>query len=52
MSFELTTLGEYARVQGGYAYKSADFFNSGIYPVLKIKNVRFGHVDYSELIYH
>jgi len=48
MSFELTTLGEYARVQGGYAYKSGDFLDSGTYPVLKIKNVRFGHVDYSE----
>lgn len=48
MSFELTTLGEYAKVQGGYAYKSEEFSDSGKYPVLKIKNVRFGNVDYSE----
>ncbi len=48
MSAELTTLGKYAKVQGGYAYKSKDFSGSGTFPVLKIKNVRFGHVDYSE----
>ncbi len=48
MTFELTTLGEYARVQGGYAYKSKDFSESGKCPVLKIKNVRFGNVDYAE----
>jgi len=48
MSFELTTLGEYAKVQGGYAYKSEDFSDSGKYPVLKIKNVRFGNIDYSD----
>ena len=49
MSFELTTLGEYARVQGGYAYKSKDFSGAGTCSVLKIKNVRFGTVDYSEV---
>lgn len=49
MAFELTTLGEYARVQGGYAYKSKDFSSEGVYPVLKIKNVRFGYVDYSDV---
>jgi len=48
MNFESTTLGEYAKVQGGYAYKSEDFSDSGKYPVLKIKNVRFGNVDYSK----
>ncbi len=48
MSFEITTLGEYAKVQGGYAYKSKDFSDSGTFPVLKIKNVRFGYVDYAE----
>ncbi len=51
MSVELTTLGEYARVQGGYAYKSKDFSESGTCPVLKIKNVRFGNVDYAEASY-
>jgi restriction endonuclease S subunit len=48
MSFDWTTLGEYARVQGGYAYKSNDFTEAGVCPVLKIKNVRVGTVDYSE----
>lgn len=48
MSVELTTLDEYIKVQGGYAYKSKDFSDTGIFPVLKIKNVRFGTVDYSE----
>ncbi|WP_417499303.1 restriction endonuclease subunit S [Methylophaga sp.] len=48
MSFKLTTLGEYAKVQGGYAYRSTDFSESGYYRVLKIKNVRHSTVDYSE----
>jgi type I restriction enzyme S subunit len=48
MSFELTTLGEYARVQGGYAYKSKDFSDTGTCSVLKIKNVRFGNVNYAD----
>ncbi|WP_083615638.1 restriction endonuclease subunit S [Thalassolituus oleivorans] len=48
MTFDWTTLGEYARVQGGYAYKSNDFTESGVCPVLKIKNVRVCTVDYSE----
>ncbi len=48
MSVELTTLEEYIKVQGGYAYKSKDFSDTGIFPVLKIKNVRFGTINYSE----
>lgn len=48
MSFEQTTIGEYATVQGGYAFKSHDFQLTGFRPVLKIKNVRNGHVDYSD----
>ncbi|WP_219822461.1 restriction endonuclease subunit S [Shewanella insulae] len=51
MSFEMTTLGEYIKVQGGYAYKSKDFIESSENKVLKIKNVRFGTVDYSEPAY-
>ncbi|MFC0349100.1 restriction endonuclease subunit S [Undibacterium danionis] len=51
MSFKQTTLGEYAKVQGGYAYKSSDFAEGEGCIVLKIKNVRFGHVDYSEPSY-
>ncbi|OOF85045.1 restriction endonuclease subunit S [Rodentibacter ratti] len=44
----MTTLSEYTTVQGGYAYKSADFLKSGKFRVLKIKNIRFGYIDYSE----
>ncbi|HAS8522820.1 TPA: restriction endonuclease subunit S [Vibrio vulnificus] len=44
----MTTLGEYAKVQGGFAYKSKDFIGASEYRVLKIKNVRFGTIDYSE----
>jgi len=47
MSYELTTLGEYISVQGGYAFKSKDFCNEGS-PVLKIKNVRFGNIDFAD----
>lgn len=51
MSFEMTTLGEYIKVQGGYAYKSKDFIEFSNNKVLKIKNVRFGTVDYAEPAY-
>lgn len=51
MSFELTTLGAFAKVQGGYAYKSSDFLDEGACPVLKIKNIRAGHVDYDGVSY-
>jgi type I restriction enzyme S subunit len=46
MGFELTVLGEFAKVQGGFAYKSKDFQSTSNCPVLKIKNVRFGHIEY------
>ncbi|WKY92586.1 restriction endonuclease subunit S [Vibrio metoecus] len=51
MGFELGTLGDYIKVQGGFAYKSKDFQDSGANKVLKIKNVRFGHVDYGDTAY-
>lgn len=47
----MTTLGEYIKVQGGYAYKSKDFIEFSKNKVLKIKNVRFGTVDYAEPAY-
>ena len=47
----MTTLGEYIKVQGGYAYKSKDFIESSDNKVIKIKNVRFGTIDYSEPAY-
>ena len=45
---KITTLAEYATIQGGYAYKSTDFLKTGKFKVLKIKNIRFGYIDYSE----
>ncbi|HBK7246610.1 TPA: restriction endonuclease subunit S [Vibrio cholerae] len=47
----MTTLGEYIKVQGGYAYKSKDFIEFSKNKVLKIKNVRFGTIDYAEPAY-
>ena len=43
-------LGDYAKVQGGYAYKSKDFSDTGI-PVIKIKNVGKGSLLYNEVSY-
>jgi len=37
-------LGSVAAVQGGFAFKSRDFTDTGV-PVLKIKNIRVGIVD-------
>ncbi len=51
MSFELTTVGEYATIQGGYAFKSKDFKSAGNWRVLKIKNIRNGYVDFSDTSY-
>ncbi|MFS2315915.1 restriction endonuclease subunit S [Dehalococcoides mccartyi] len=39
------TLGDYAKVLGGYAFKSGDFGASGDFPVIKIKNVASGLLD-------
>lgn len=41
-------LGVVADVVSGYAFKSSEFGERGI-PVIKIKNVRVGHVDLSEV---
>ncbi len=51
MSSDITTIGEYAKIQGGYAYKSKEFMDDGSFPVIKIKNVRFGNIDYSNTVY-
>ncbi|EKA99545.1 restriction endonuclease subunit S [Proteus mirabilis] len=51
MGFKLGKLADYIRVQGGFAYKSKDFQNSGTKKVLKIKNIRFGYVDYNDAVY-
>lgn len=38
-------LGEYAKVLGGYAFKSGDFGETGDFPVIKIKNVASGTLN-------
>jgi len=48
--YPLAPLGKYVSVQGGFAFKSSDFKDSGV-PVLKIKNVRLRDVDTSEVEY-
>lgn len=41
-------LGEIAKVISGYAFKSSEFVHDGI-PVIKIKNVRVGRTDLSDI---
>lgn len=43
-------LGNYAKVQGGYAYPSASFISVGV-PVLKIQNIRWRDVSTDDLSY-
>ena len=45
------TLGEYAKVLGGYAFKSGDFGDNGDFPVIKIKNVASGTLDMTSCQY-
>jgi type I restriction enzyme S subunit len=45
--FEITQLGKYCYVEGGYAYKSENFKNTGSHKLIKIKNIRNGYIDYS-----
>lgn len=44
-------LGEYAKVLGGYAFKSGDFGDTGDFPVIKIKNVASGTLDMTSCQY-
>jgi type I restriction enzyme S subunit len=48
--YPVCRLGEVASVQGGFAFKSGDFTETGV-PVLKIKNVRLREVDTTEPAY-
>jgi len=43
-------LGEFIKVQGGYAFKSKDFKNNGI-PIVKIKNLVDNKIDLTEADY-
>jgi type I restriction enzyme S subunit len=42
---ELGSLAEYVKVQGGYAFKSKDFKESGFAGIVKITNISMGSVD-------
>ncbi len=42
------TLSEYIKVQGGYAFKSADFKENGFAGVIKIRNISMGMIDISK----
>ena len=48
--YPVCRLGAVASVQGGFAFKSGDFIETGV-PVLKIKNVRLREVDTTEPAY-
>jgi len=47
---KMVRLGDIAKVISGYAFKSNDFKTEGV-PVIKIKNIRVGYVDLSEVDY-
>ena len=51
MLFKKTPLGDFADVQGGYAYKSKDLQPEGFCPVVKIKNVRDGFLSLNDVTY-
>lgn len=44
--FKLVKLCDVAKIQGGYAFKSSEFTDSGI-PVLRISNINAGKIDIS-----
>jgi type I restriction enzyme S subunit len=44
-------LSQYAKVMGGYAFKSADFQEYGEYPVIKIKNIASGKLNMADCQY-
>ncbi len=46
--WKVVSLGDVAKIQGGYAFKSKDFTETGI-PVVKIKNVRKRDVDLADV---
>ena len=44
------SVGEYTKLQGGYAFKSKDFEDFGV-PVVKIKNVKHRDIDLTDAGY-
>ena len=47
----LGTLSEFVKVQGGYAFKSKDFRESGFAGIIKITNISMGFVDINKCDY-
>ena len=50
LKWECLSLGDFAQVISGFAFKSKDFKSEGV-PVIKIKNIRVGQVDMSDASY-
>ena len=48
--YEITTIGNYAKFQGGFAFKSKDFINEGI-KLVKITNVHYNQLIWEDIDY-
>ena len=46
-NWKICKIGSIAKLQGGFAFKSAEFTDSGI-PIVKIKNVHYQDIDWSD----
>ncbi|MDB2337756.1 restriction endonuclease subunit S [Amylibacter sp.] len=49
--WEIKRLGDYVKLQGGNAFQSSDFRDSGI-PIVRISNIRNNKVDLSDAVYY
>jgi type I restriction enzyme S subunit len=49
-NWEESELGNYANLQGGYAFLSSKFLNNGI-PIIRISNIQTNNIDFSEAVY-
>lgn len=49
--YQYEQLGKVAKIQNGYAFKSADFCVNGEYPIIKIKNIIDSKIDLSNCDY-
>ena len=47
-----TTVGDFAKVQGGFAFASDNYFEQGTHQVVRIGNVRDGYLDLSRAPVH
>lgn len=49
-NWKVVSIGDIAKLQGGFAFKSSEFTDSGI-PIVKIKNVHFQNIDWDDITY-